>query len=69
MFDFLKKINWKKVSLQTLFGGIAVYVGAKGSGASDTQAILAGVVSALTSGGAAVQDTRVKSATMPTGQD
>lgn len=61
MFDqLLKQVNWKKVSLQTFLGGVAVYVGAKQQGAPENVAILGGVISALTSGGAAVHDTQKK---------
>lgn len=58
MLEKLKQVNLKKIGLQTLFGGIAVYVGAKQSGIPESQAILAGVISALTSTVAAGTDTR-----------
>lgn len=63
MFDFLKKINFKKVSLQTILGGAAVYVAAKSQGMPENVAIISGVISALTSGAAAVQDTKKKVST------
>ena len=56
--NFLKGLDLKKVSLQTILGGAAVYVGAKQSGVPEGQAIFAGVISALTSGLAAGTDTR-----------
>lgn len=39
----------KKVSLQTVLGGIATYWGLKQSGAPENQAIVGGILSALTS--------------------
>lgn len=41
---------FQKISLQSILGGVAVYVGSKQQGATENQAIVAGVISAITSG-------------------
>jgi hypothetical protein len=60
MFPDYRKINWKKVSLQSILGGVAAYAVAKQNGLDERTSIALGVVSAVTSGGSATVDTRKK---------